>query len=126
MARSTLLARLAVLAMAAILLGQLAAFVALPSQVTATLQSSMAAGVVSALAAAQPALATDGSAFDGWGAPELTAVAIPIVGVCFLYLDWESKQAPVDDVTGYGTLGAQVDGLSADKPAYFRRSPESG
>merc|ERR1740138_676910 len=126
MARSTTLARLVVLCVAAILVGQLAAFVALPSQFTATLQSSMAAGIVSAVAAAQPALATDGSAFDSWGAPELTAVGVPLAGVCFLYLDWESKQAPVDDVTGYGTLGAQIDGPSADEPAYFRRSPESG
>eukprot|EP00930_Biecheleria_cincta_P002283 TRINITY_DN1032_c0_g1_i1.p1 TRINITY_DN1032_c0_g1~~TRINITY_DN1032_c0_g1_i1.p1 ORF type:complete len:127 (-),score=27.18 TRINITY_DN1032_c0_g1_i1:122-502(-) len=126
MARSTVLARLAVLVVAAILVGQMAAFVALPSQVTATLQSGMAAGIVSAVAAAQPAWATDGSAFDSWGAPELTAVAIPIIGICFLYLDWESKQAPVDDVTGYGTLGVQVDGPTPDEPAYFRRSPESG
>ena len=126
MVRSTALARLAVLVVAAILVGQLAAFVALPSQVATTLQSSMAAGIVSAVAAAQPAMATDGSAFDSWGAPELTAVGVPIVGICFLYLDWESKQAPVDDVTGYGTLGEQVDGPSLDEPAYYRRSPESG
>ena len=76
MGRSTKLARFVVLAVAAILLLQVVAFVVPPSnQQQVSLHGGIAAGLMSALAAAQPALATDGSAFDSWGAPELTAVS---------------------------------------------------
>jgi uncharacterized membrane protein len=123
--RSTRVLRLAVLAVALIALSQLA-FVAAPKSSSLRgheAAAAAAAGIV--LLAPVPALAVE-QTFDGWGAPELTATALPLFFVIFLYLDWESKQEPTDNVTGFGTLGKQVDGPTPDQPLYFRRSPEHG
>ncbi|CAE8627007.1 unnamed protein product [Polarella glacialis] len=128
MGRSSNLVRIAVLAVAALAMQQLA-FVAAPSSaVSSNLRSQGAAVAVAAgmLAAVPvPALAAE-QTFDGWGPPEIIAVLVPMFLVGGAYGDWESRQDSVDDVTGYGTLGKQVDGNTKDKPAYFRRSEETG
>ncbi|CAE8582644.1 unnamed protein product [Polarella glacialis] len=126
--RSGKLVRLAVLAVAALALKQLA-FVSAPGAAAGSkLRGHEAAAVLAAgiLAAAPvPALAAE-QTFDGWGPPEIVAVLVPMFLVGGAYGDWESRQDSVDDVTGYGTLGKQVDGNTKDKPAYFRRSQETG
>eukprot|EP00440_Ansanella_granifera_P033665 gb/GFBE01036527.1/.p1 GENE.gb/GFBE01036527.1/~~gb/GFBE01036527.1/.p1 ORF type:complete len:125 (+),score=38.60 gb/GFBE01036527.1/:1-375(+) len=124
MAKSKGLLRLAVLAMAALALKQLA-FIAPAASAPKLRGDAAVAGVTAAMLAAQPALATD-QASDSFGPPEVISIIVPIVFVAFFYLEWEAKQAPVDDITGPGTLGIQVDGPTPDKPAYFRRGPESG
>ena len=124
--QSSALLRLAILALAALALNQLA-FIA-PGAGSAKLRGADAAAATMAgalMAAPMPALATD-QASDSFGPPEVVSIILPIVFVAFFYLEWEAKQAPVDDITGPGTLGIQVDGPTPDKPAYFRRGPESG
>ncbi|CAE8582642.1 unnamed protein product [Polarella glacialis] len=125
--RSSKLVRLAVLAVAALAVKQLP-FVSAPGAAGYKLRGHEAAAVLAAgiLAAAPvPALAAE-QTFDGWGPPEIIAVLVPMFLVGGAYGDWESRQDSVDDVTGYGTLGKQVDGNTKDKPAYFRRSQETG
>mmetsp|Transcript_106825 Transcript_106825/g.217903 ORF Transcript_106825/g.217903 Transcript_106825/m.217903 type:complete len:125 (+) Transcript_106825:36-410(+) len=121
--KSSALGRLAVAALAAIALWQLAGLVFVaPGQVPLRVQGTAgAAALAGAIAAApQPASAAE-LTFDGWGPTEIVAVVIPFLFIFALYLEWESKQDPVDDITGPGTLGQTNDG-----GAYFRRSPENG
>merc|ERR1712039_824333 len=82
------------------------------------------AALAGAIAATPQAASAVELTFDGWGPTELTALIIPAVFVVFLYAEWESKQEPVDDITGPGTLGKQIDGTGDNQ--YFRRSPENG
>ena len=72
--------------------------------------------------APMPAMAVE-QTYDGFGAPELVAIFLPIFFVWFAYLEWESKQSPTDDVTGVGTLGKTVD-APIGGGGYERRSPE--
>merc|ERR1712107_81639 len=89
-------------------------------------EAALATMAGTALASApMPAFATDQPS-DSFSQQDIIAIVVPFVFVATLYLEWESKQDPVDDVTGYGTLGRTIDGPTPDKPAYFRRSPESG
>merc|ERR1719401_2512386 len=103
--------RLVVPVLATIALWQLAglAFVAPPKAPARVQEVVGVAALAGAIAAApQPAHAVE-LTFDGWGPTELTALIIPFVFVTFLYAEWESKQEPVDDITGPGTLGKQID-----------------
>ncbi|CAE8586859.1 unnamed protein product [Polarella glacialis] len=127
MARSSNLIRLGLLAVALLATNQLL-FVSPPSASgTSSLRGGAAAVALAGVLAAAPvpALAAE-QTFDGWGPPEIIAVLVPMFLVGGAYGDWESRQDSVDDVTGYGTLGKQVDGNTKDKPAYFRRSEETG
>ncbi|CAE8643248.1 unnamed protein product [Polarella glacialis] len=123
---SAKLVRLAVLAVAVLAFKQLA-FVSAPANSGSSLRGHEAAVLAAGILAAAPvpALAAE-QTFDGWGPPEIIAVLVPMFLVGGAYGDWESRQDSVDDVTGYGTLGKQVDGNTKDKPAYFRRSQETG
>ncbi|CAE8636282.1 unnamed protein product [Polarella glacialis] len=127
MARSSNLIRVCLLAVALLATNQLL-FVSPPSASgTSSLRGGAAAVALAGVLAAAPvpALAAE-QTFDGWGPPEIIAVLVPMFLVGGAYGDWESRQDSVDDVTGYGTLGKQVDGNTKDKPAYFRRSEETG
>merc|ERR1711972_754694 len=100
------------------------AFVAPPRAPPRVQEVAGAAALAGAIAGIpQPAHAVEID-FNGWGPTELTAIIIPAVFVLFLYGEWESKQDPVDDITGPGTLGKMVDGPPGQE--YFRRSPENG
>merc|ERR1712187_230956 len=124
--RSSASGRLVIAVVAAIALWQLAglAFVVPPKSPSRVQEVAGAAALAGAIAATpQPAHAVE-LTFDGWGPTELTAIIIPFVFVTFLYAEWESKQEPVDDITGPGTLGKMVDGPPGQE--YFRRSPENG
>merc|ERR1719436_2190227 len=111
--RSSAAGRLVVGIVAAIALWQLtdlAAFVAPPRAPPRVQEVAGAAALAGAIAATpQPAHAVEID-FNGWGPTELTAIIIPAVFVLLLYGEWESKQEPVDDITGPGTLGKMVDG----------------
>merc|ERR1711933_268649 len=118
--------RLAAGIVATIVLWQLTgfAFVAPPKAPPREQEVTWAAAFAGAIAATpQPAHAVEID-FNGWGPTELTAILIPAVFVGFLYGEWESKQEPVEDITGPGTLGKMVDGPPGHE--YFRRSPENG
>jgi len=120
MARKSAAARMLVTALAAVAAWNLAssAFVAAP--MTRVQTGAAVAGAVAL--APLPALAVE-QTYDGFGAPELVAIFTPIFFVWFAYLEWESKQAPTDDVTGVGTLGKTVD-APIGAGGYERRSPE--
>eukprot|EP00933_Yihiella_yeosuensis_P023792 TRINITY_DN184_c0_g1_i2.p1 TRINITY_DN184_c0_g1~~TRINITY_DN184_c0_g1_i2.p1 ORF type:complete len:130 (+),score=32.30 TRINITY_DN184_c0_g1_i2:68-457(+) len=126
--QSSWLTRVTVLALAAVTLSQLA-FVAPPSTKTLRGQDAATAAAVAAggvVYAPLPVYAQAEQTFDGWGPPEITAVLVPFIFVFVNYWEWFSRQPDPMDVTGYGTLGQQVDGLTPDEPTYYRRSPESG
>merc|ERR1712045_974349 len=100
------------------------AFVAPHAAMRATEQGTAGAALGGAIVLAPQAASAAELTYDGFGPAELTAIFIPLGIVIVAYIEWESKQDPVDDVTGVGTLGKQVDGPG--KGTYFRRSPESG
>ena len=118
--RAPLLLSLGILLCGLLALNQ--AFVA-PAKSSLRGHEAALAGVLAALPAS-PAFATD-QASDSFSKVDAIVIFVPIIVVWIAFLEWDSKQ-PSADVEGVGYLGRTIDGPTPDKPAYFRRSPESG
>mmetsp|Transcript_25036 Transcript_25036/g.77211 ORF Transcript_25036/g.77211 Transcript_25036/m.77211 type:complete len:128 (-) Transcript_25036:93-476(-) len=124
--KSSAAGRLLAAGLAAVALCHLAglAFVAPPRAPLRAEHGAAGAAVIAGVATAPQAASAAELTYDGFGPAELVAIFVPIVVVFLAYLEWESKQEPVDDITGVGTLGKTIDGPG--KGFYFRRSEESG
>ena len=120
--RAPVLLSVALLAFGLLALNQ--AFLAGPNKPALRGQEAAVAGAVLAALPAAPALATD-QASDSFSKVDAIVIFVPIIVVWIAFLEWDSKQ-PSADVEGVGYLGRTIDGPTPDKPAYFRRSPESG
>ncbi|CAK0901928.1 unnamed protein product [Prorocentrum cordatum] len=124
--RSSAAGRLAVLALAALVLRQLTAraFVAPPRAQADVHAAAALAGAGVVATAPLPAQAIE-LTYEGFGAPELLVIALPWLIAIPGFTQWLMVQPFKDeDVKGYGTLGRTVD--APGEAGYFRRSPESG
>ena len=114
MYKSSLGARVAILAFAAFALWQIAGPAFIAPTPARTQYASMATMAAAAAAMPQPAQALiSEQPLDGWGPSELLAIAIPFVFVATLYIQWETQQEPTDDVVGVGVLKPPNDGPKA-------------